>query len=119
MAHRHHLAALAASIVIATTLTTAPALAQERERTATVILQCDYLSSDGFRTRVAGVETAGAVPARLAAALASEISCSQAATLLADAKFELVHASAVHHAADSDVDGRDFLVWQRSYGSSN
>lgn len=116
MAHRHPIAALAASIVIATTLTTAQGLAQERERTATVILKCDYLSSDGFRTRVAGVETAGPVAAQLAAALGSEISCSQAATLLADAKYELVHASVVHHAADSGVDGRDFLVWQRSFG---
>jgi len=116
MAHRHHIAAIAASIVVATTLATAPTLAQERERTETVILMCDYLGRDGFSTRVAGVEAAGPVAARLAAALASEISCAQAATLLADAKYELVHASVVHHADGSDVDGRDFLVWQRSLG---
>lgn len=116
MAHRHHMAAFAASIVIATSLAPAPSLAQERERTATVILKCDYLSRDGFRTRVSGVEAAGPVAARLAAVLVSEITCAQAATLLADAKYTLVHASRADFSGDGDVDGRDFLVWQRGTG---
>lgn len=118
MARRHEVAAVAAFISITTTLATAPALAQERERAATVILECSYQSVDGFRTKVEGAETAGPVPARLSAALASEITCAQAATLLASAGFALVHASTSHPSAASDVDGRDFLIWQRQYGGT-
>lgn len=114
-----HVAATAVSAAIAVSVASAPALAQERERTVTVILKCDYLGADGFSTRVAGVETAGPVSARLAAALGAEMSCAQAASLLADAGLELVHVSQSRPATGGAVSGSDLAVWTSNYGSSN
>jgi hypothetical protein len=114
---RKPLAAFAATFFVAATIGASGIQAEQPRLAPTVILACDQGGDNELVTRVPGSETAGAVPERLAAALQAEPSCAQAFSLLAQGGFALVHrvaGSPGEFDGDGDVDGRDFLVWQRS-----
>jgi hypothetical protein len=83
---------------------------------ATVIMQCVYYSaspSTGLRTEVQGIEVSG----RNDVALAPGGQCSDAIAHLSLLGFELIHSTSAvaDYNADGDVDGRDFLIWQKQY----
>lgn len=116
---RRKLAAIAATLLLAGNLVGAEA--QERERAAVVIVACDHGGRAELATRVSGVEAAGRVPERLAAALEAEASCAGAFNVLGRAGFELAHRlPAVQGDFDTndDIDGRDFWIWRRTEGAS-
>lgn len=116
---RKPLAALAVTLFVAGTLGVTAAQAKEPKLAATALVSCYYGAGAEFFTRVAGVETAGPVPDGLVVALSAEPACAGVESLLAKGGFELVHRLAGPSGDfddDGDVDGRDFLVWQR--GSS-
>ena len=82
---------------------------------ATVIMECVYYSagpSTAFRTEVQGMEVSSGQD------LALELGgrCSDAIARLSLLGFEIVNsnATAADFDGDGDVDGRDFLVWQRN-----
>ena len=105
----------AAILFVAGFLGSTGARAQEREFAPTVIVACDHGGGEPA-SRVSGVETAGRMPARLAAALQAGASCAEVFNLLARERFELAHrltGASGDYDGDGDVDGRDFLVWQR------
>ena len=86
-------------------------------RPVTVIMQCVYYSaspSTPFRTEVQGIEVSKGHD------LGLEIGgqCSDAAAHLSLLGFEIVHSTSAvaDFDGDGDVDGRDFLVWQRGNG---
>jgi hypothetical protein len=113
---RTQFAALAATLFVAGTLGSTGAQAQEREFAATVIVACDHSGRTALVTRVSGVETAGSVPADLAAALQVGTSCAEVFNLLALGRFEFLDrltGTPGDYNGDGDVDGRDFLIWQR------
>jgi hypothetical protein len=116
---RRKIAAIAATLLFAANPFGAGA--QERDRAGVVIVACDHGGRSGLVTRVSGVEASGRVPERLVAALGAETSCAVAFNMLRGAGFELVHrlpAVQGDFDTDGDVDGRDFLIWQRGHGSS-
>jgi hypothetical protein len=82
---------------------------------ATVLLKCEYVAGDGLKTRVVGREIGGAISTTLRAALADLETCAQADGVLAGAGFEFVSGGPAPTA--NQVDGSDFLVWQRNMGS--
>jgi translation initiation factor 1 (eIF-1/SUI1) len=113
---RRQFAALAATLFVAGTLGSIGAQAQGRKFAATVIVACDHSVGTELATRVSGIETAGRVADSLAAALQARTSCAEVFNLLALGGFELVHRLAGpsgDYNGDGDVDGRDFLIWQR------
>lgn len=113
---RVQFAAIAATFFIASTLGSTGVQAQEREFAATVIVACQHSGQAQLTSRVSGVETAGRVPAGLAAALQAGTSCAEAFNLLALGRFRLLHrvkGATGDYDGDGDVDGRDFLIWQR------
>jgi hypothetical protein len=115
---RRQFAALAATLFVAGTLGSIGAQAQGRKFAATVIVACDHSVGTEFATRVSGIETAGRVSDSLAAALQARTSCAEVFNLLALGGFELVHrlaGASGDYNGDGDVDGRDFLIWQRGY----
>ena len=96
------------------------ARAQEPGRSArqpvTVILQCVYYSagpSTAFRTEVQGIE----VSSRNDLGLTTGGPCSDAAARLSLLGFEIVNSNSAvaDFDADGDLDGRDFLIWQRNH----
>lgn len=89
--------------------------AQSRERGATVILKCQYLAGEDFRTTVAGVEVAGAVGRRLLASLAPGVSCAEAFNWLGEAGYEIVHSTT--RSGDGVVDAADYTVWRSNFGA--
>jgi len=104
----------AATLFVAGMLGSTGAQAQVRESAATVIVACDHYRPPEFATHVSGVEAAGRMPDSLAAALQAGTSCAEVFNLLARGGFELVHRLAgAAGDFDGDVDGRDFLTWQR------
>lgn len=114
---RRKLAALAASFVAATVLGGTDVRAADNGRAATVIVKCTYLTGDSLLSRVSGLETAGAIEARLSADLQTATTCAEAFDVLARAGFGLVSSTVPHvHAdagGDGTVDARDYLLWQR------
>lgn len=110
---RKPLAAFAATFFVAATLGATGAQAKEPRLAATAIVSCFYGGQAELVTRVGGLETAGPVPERLVVALSAEPACAGAYSLLAKGGFELVHRLAVLPGGGGEVDGRDFLVWQR------
>ena len=79
-----------------------------------VILQCDYHGADpstAFRTEVQGIEVSSGND--LGLAIGGR--CSDAVARLSLLGFQLVNANSmvVDHNSDGDVDGRDFLMWQK------
>ena len=80
----------------------------------TVIMQCDYHSagpSTAFRTEVQGIEVSSG--SDLGLAIGGR--CSDAVARLSLLGFESVNTNSAvaDFDNDGDVDGRDFLVWQR------
>jgi hypothetical protein len=80
-----------------------------------VLVRCDYLVADDLVTRVSGIETAGAVSVRLAAALAAGPSCAEAYVLLADEGLGLVSAEPAPVA--DGISASDLADWQSNYGA--
>ena len=95
------------------------ALAQQPGRSsrqpATVIMQCVYHSagpSTAFRTEVQGIEVSSGND--LGLAIGGR--CSDAVARLSLLGFEIINSNSAvaDFDNDGDVDGRDFLVWQRN-----
>jgi hypothetical protein len=85
---------------------------------ATVIMQCVYYSaapSTAFRTEVQGIE----VSSQNDLGLETGGRCSDAVAHLSRLGFELINTTSAiaDYNADGDVDGRDFLIWQRGGGA--
>ena len=90
---------------------------QPSRQPVTVIMQCVYHSagpSTAFRTEVQGIEVSSG--SDLGLAIGGR--CSDAVARMSLLGFKLVHSNSAvaDFDADGDVDGRDFLVWQRSGG---
>ena len=99
------------AIVLAVTALTADTVqAMKMKKGTTVIVKCTYDSdldpaATGFATQVAGVETAGPRPPHFETGM----SCAEAFNRLNNAGFKLVHSGPIVQ----NVDGNDFLLWQR------
>jgi len=112
---RRQFAALASTLFVAGTLGSTVAQDKASEFAETVIVACDHSAGTPLVTRVSGVETAGRVD-EVSAALQVGTSCAEVFNSLAEGGFELVLRTpgiSGDFDNDGDVDGRDFLVWQR------